>query len=70
MLVVPQASASANALEVVEDFFYLGSTVNNCLSLNAELKKRTGKEATSIARFSMKPLADQQHQDGLLGLFD
>jgi hypothetical protein len=41
-------------LEVVSEFTYLGSTITNNLSLDAELNKRIGKASTTLSRLSQR----------------
>ena len=41
-------------LDVVHDFVYLGSTISDTLSLDAELNKRIGKAATIMTRLTKK----------------
>ena len=46
----PSSIISTTELEVVHDFVYLGSTISDTLSLNAELDKCIGKAATTLSR--------------------
>ena len=41
-------------LEVVNDFVYLGSTISDTLSLDSELKKRIGRDATTISSLTKR----------------
>ena len=41
-------------LEVVHEFTYLGSTITDNLSLDAELNKRIGKAATTLGRLATR----------------
>ena len=41
-------------LEVVHQFTYLGATISDNLSLDAEISKRTGKAATTLARLTTR----------------
>ncbi|XP_076065031.1 uncharacterized protein LOC143039064 [Oratosquilla oratoria] len=41
-------------LDVVHQFTYLGSTITDNLSLDAEIDKRIGKAATTLARFTSR----------------
>ena len=50
----PSISIGDYALEVVEDFSYLGSTISSSLSLEAELNKRIGKVASAMSKLSTK----------------
>ena len=47
---VPQIRIGDHTLEVVETFTYLGSTIANNLSLDAELSSRIGKASTAMSR--------------------
>jgi hypothetical protein len=51
---VPNISIEDYSLEVVQDFTYLGSTISNDLSLEAEINKRIGKAASSMSRLSTR----------------
>ena len=56
-------------LEVVHEFTYLGSTITDNLSLDAELNKRIGKAAMTLGSSHSslgEPQADYQNQDGCL----
>lgn len=50
----PNINIGDFALQVVEDFTYLGSTISNSLSLEPELNKRIGKAAAVMARLSKR----------------
>lgn len=41
-------------LELVNQFTYLGSTISDDLSLDAEIKKRMGKAATTLGRLTTR----------------
>ena len=41
-------------LEAVNHFTYLGSTISNNISLDAEIDKRIGKAATTLARLTSR----------------
>ncbi|KAI8510866.1 hypothetical protein Bbelb_117820 [Branchiostoma belcheri] len=51
---IPRISIDDHILEVVGTFTYLGSTISNNLSLEAELNKRIGKAATVMARLGKR----------------
>lgn len=53
-------------LEVVHKFTYLGSTITDNLSLDAELNKRIGKAGEISHSCLGEPQADYQNQDGCL----
>ena len=49
----PQAiSINDHKLDVTHDFVYLGSTISDTLSLDAELNRRIGKAATTMTRLT------------------
>lgn len=48
----PVITIDDTALDVVQDFTYLGSTISDSLSLDAEINKRIGKAATTLARLA------------------
>ena len=50
----PAISTNDQELDVVHDFVYLGSTISDTLSLDAELIKRIGKAATTMTRLTKK----------------
>ncbi|XP_060549441.1 uncharacterized protein LOC117675134 [Pantherophis guttatus] len=50
----PCITISAQELEVVHDFVYLGSTISDTLSLDTELNKRIGKAATTFSRLTKR----------------
>jgi hypothetical protein len=50
----PTISIDGEELETVEHFTYLGSTVNNKLSLDQEINIRIGKAATTMSRLSKR----------------
>ncbi|XP_059049895.1 uncharacterized protein LOC131844918 [Achroia grisella] len=50
----PLISLNGTLLEVVDRFCYLGSTVSNNLSLEAEIDSRIGKAATMFGRLSTR----------------
>lgn len=50
----PKITIGDHTLEVVDKFTYLGSTISNKLSLDAELDVRIGKAATAMARLSKR----------------
>ena len=50
----PSLKIDGITLEAVENFTYLGSTVNNSLSLDVELDRRLGKASTVMARLSKR----------------
>ena len=50
----PLIKIDSTTLETVENFTYLGSTVNSCLSLDVELDRRLGKANTTMARLSKR----------------
>ncbi|KAL8591855.1 hypothetical protein ACOMHN_044351 [Nucella lapillus] len=52
----PAISINEHELDVVHDFVYLGSTISDTLSLDAELNKRIGKAATTMTRLIKKAL--------------
>ncbi|KAJ8333488.1 hypothetical protein SKAU_G00414960 [Synaphobranchus kaupii] len=51
---VPSICIEDYALEVVENFTYLGSTISSNLSLDGELNIRIGKAATMMAQLSKR----------------
>ena len=50
----PAISINDCELDVIHDFVYLGSTISDTLSLDAELKRRIGKAATTMTRLTKK----------------
>ena len=50
----PAISINDHELYVIHDFVYLGSAVSDTLSLDAELKRRIGKAATTMTRLTKK----------------
>ena len=60
----PVIRIAGQALDNVEDFTYLGSTILDKLSLEAEIKKRIGKTATTFALELQQ--ADTEDQDRCL----
>uniref|UniRef100_A0A2D4HVC1 Uncharacterized protein n=1 Tax=Micrurus lemniscatus lemniscatus TaxID=129467 RepID=A0A2D4HVC1_MICLE len=50
----PCITISAQELEVVHDFMYLGSTISNTLSLDTELNRHIGKAATTFSRLTKR----------------
>ena len=50
----PKISVDNYELEAVNQFTYLGSTISSNISLDAEIDKRVGKAATTLARFSSR----------------
>ena len=64
---VPSISIGDYALEVAEDFTYLGSTISNNLSLEAEIGKRIGKSSfchiKTVQESVGERYADNKHQD-------
>ncbi|XP_045448721.1 uncharacterized protein LOC123657186 [Melitaea cinxia] len=51
---IPAIMLDSTALQVVDRFCYLGSTVSNNLSLEAEINTRIGKAATTFGRLSTR----------------
>jgi len=51
---IPTITIGDHTLEVVDTFTYLGSTISNNLSLDAELNVRIGKAATAMARLAKR----------------
>ena len=51
---IPTITIGDHILEVVDKFTYLGSTISNNLSLDAELNVRIGKAATAMARLTKR----------------
>lgn len=51
---IPTITIGDHILEVVDKFTYLGSTMSNNLSLDAELNVRIGKAATAMARLTKR----------------
>ena len=47
-------------LEVVHQFTYLGSTISDNLSLDAEINKRIGKAATNLGRLTTRVWENQK----------
>ena len=64
---VPSISIGDYMLEVVEDFTYLGCTISNNLSLEAEIGKRIGKSSfchiKTVQEIVGERHADNKHQD-------
>ncbi|GFS02724.1 hypothetical protein ElyMa_001130800 [Elysia marginata] len=62
----PTITTDEHFLNVVDKFTYLGSTISNNLSLDADLNVRIGKASTSMARLSKrewkKPYLNTQRQ--------
>ena len=50
----PKISVDNYELEAVNQFTYLGSTISSNISLDAEIDKRVGKAATTLARLSSR----------------
>ncbi|XP_022093240.1 uncharacterized protein LOC110980661 [Acanthaster planci] len=50
----PSIGIGDHTLEVVEEFTFLGSTIASNLSLNAEISKRIGRAASTMARLSTR----------------
>ena len=50
----PSIIIDNTTLEAVENFTYLGSTIDNCLSLDVELNRRLGRANTTMARLSKR----------------
>ena len=50
----PAISINDHELNVIHDFVYLGSAISDTLSLDAELNRRIGKEATTMTRLTKK----------------
>ncbi|XP_078661585.1 uncharacterized protein LOC144905710 [Branchiostoma floridae x Branchiostoma belcheri] len=59
----PSITINNYELEVVPKFTYLGSTVTNNLSLEAELNGRIGRAATTFARLQKRVWARKSHFD-------
>ena len=59
----PAISINENELAVTHDFVYLGSTISDTLSLDAELNRRIGKAATTMTRLTRKKSMEQQQAD-------
>ena len=52
--VTPHITIGEHALEVVDNFTYLGSCISSNLSLDSELNVRIGKAATAMARLAKR----------------
>ena len=50
----PEFKIGDYTLNVVEEFTYLGATVNTKLSLDSEINKRIGKASAAMAKLSKK----------------
>ena len=50
----PKNSVDNYELEAVNQFSYLGSTISSNISLDAEIDKRIGKAATTLARLTSR----------------
>ncbi|XP_050707960.1 uncharacterized protein LOC126993145 [Eriocheir sinensis] len=50
----PDIRIADHRLDVVHDFVYLGSTISDSLSLDAELNRRIGKAATTMSRLTKR----------------
>ncbi|XP_067880018.1 uncharacterized protein [Heterodontus francisci] len=50
----PSINIGDHALEVVQEFTYLGSTITSNLSLDAEINKRMGKASTAMSRLAKR----------------
>ena len=50
----PAININDHELDVIHDFVYLGSTISDTLSLDAELNRRIGKAATTMSRLTKK----------------
>lgn len=50
----PMISVDNYELEAVNQFTYLGSTISSNISLDAQIDKRIGKAATTLARLSSR----------------
>jgi hypothetical protein len=52
----PTIATGGHTFEVVDKFAYLGSTISNNLSLDAQLNMKIGKAATAMARLAKRVL--------------
>ena len=56
----PVININDHELNVVHDFVYLGATISDTLSLDAELSRRIGKAATTMNRLTKRAWSNRK----------